>query len=59
MLGEGATTQRIAERLVLSPMTVYSHTKSVLRKLGVNSRRDAVIAAARLRREEALTRDPQ
>jgi len=56
LLGEGATTQRIAERLVLSPMTVYSHIKSVLRKLGVNSRREAVIAAQRLRREEALTR---
>ena len=56
LLGEGATTQRIAERLVLSPMTVYSHIKSVLRKLGVNSRREAVIAARRLRREEALTR---
>ena len=28
MLGEGATTQRIAEQLVLSPMTVYSHIKS-------------------------------
>jgi len=55
LLGEGATTQRIAERLVLSPMTVYSHIKSVLRKLGVNSRREAVIAAERLRREEALT----
>jgi DNA-binding CsgD family transcriptional regulator len=39
-------------------MTVYSHTKSVLRKLGVNSRRDAVIAAERLRREEALTQHP-
>ena len=58
LLGEGATTQRIADQLVLSPMTVYSHTKSILRKLGVNSRRDAVIAAARLRREEALTRPP-
>ena len=56
LLGEGATTQRIADRLVLSPMTVYSHTKSILRKLGVNSRRDAVVAAHRLRREEALSR---
>jgi DNA-binding NarL/FixJ family response regulator len=53
LLGEGATTQRIAERLVLSPMTVYSHTKSILRKLGVNTRRDAVNAAERLRRKEA------
>lgn len=56
LLGEGHPTQWIAERLVLSPMTVYSHTKSILRKLGVNSRRDAVIAAERLRREEALAR---
>ena len=55
MLEEGGTTQRIAEQLVLSPMTVYSHTKSILRKLGVNSRRDAVVAAERLRREEALS----
>jgi DNA-binding NarL/FixJ family response regulator len=58
LLGEGATTQRIADRLVLSPMTVYSHTKSILRKLGVNSRREAVIAAGRLRREEALAQPP-
>jgi DNA-binding NarL/FixJ family response regulator len=59
LLGEGATTQRIADRLVLSPMTVYSHTKSILRKLGVNSRREAVIAAGRLRREEALAQPPR
>jgi DNA-binding NarL/FixJ family response regulator len=56
LLGQGATTQRIADRLVLSPMTVYSHTKSVLRKLGVNTRHDAVIAAEQLRRQEALNR---
>ena len=53
LIGEGATTQQIAERLVLSPTTVYSHVKSVMRKLGVHSRRDAVAAAERLRREEA------
>ena len=58
LLRGGATTQRIADQLVLSPMTVYSHTKSIMRKLGVNSRRDAVVAAERLRREEALTRPP-
>ncbi len=56
MLGEGATTQRIAEQLVLSPVTVYSHVKSLLRKLGVRSRPEAVIAGKRLRREEALGR---
>jgi DNA-binding NarL/FixJ family response regulator len=58
LLGDGARTQQIADQLVLSPMTVYSHTKSIMRKLGVNSRRDAVTAAKRLRREEALTRPP-
>ncbi len=54
LLGQGATTPHIAEHLVLSPATVYSHVKSVLRKLGVHSRRDAVAAADRLRREESM-----
>jgi DNA-binding NarL/FixJ family response regulator len=53
LLGEGASTEAIAERLVLSPATVYSHVKSVLAKLGVHSRSEAVPAAMRLRREEA------
>lgn len=53
LLGEGATTHQIAERLVLSPTTIYSHVKSMLRKLGVHSRREAIIAARALRREEA------
>jgi DNA-binding NarL/FixJ family response regulator len=52
LIGEGASTQGIAERLVLSPATVYSHVKSLLRKLGVHSRREAVTVAERLRREE-------
>ncbi|MFL5865132.1 MAG: LuxR C-terminal-related transcriptional regulator [Solirubrobacteraceae bacterium] len=54
MLSSGASTERIAEGLVLSATTVYSHIKSVMRKLGVHSRRDAVDAAERLRREEAM-----
>lgn len=54
LLGEGASTHDIAERLVLSPTTVYGHIKSVLRKLDVHSRPDAVRAARRLRRKEAL-----
>jgi DNA-binding NarL/FixJ family response regulator len=58
LLAQGVNTQRIAERLVLSPTTVYSHVKSVLRKLGAHSRRDAVAAAKRLRREEALGTKP-
>ncbi len=54
LLADGASTQDIAERLVLSSTTVYSHVKSLLRKLGVHSRREAVIAADRLRRAETL-----
>jgi DNA-binding NarL/FixJ family response regulator len=54
LLNEGASTDRIAEQLVLSTTTVYSHIQSLLRKLGVHSRRDAVAAARRLRREEVF-----
>jgi len=54
LLGEGASTHDIAERLVLSPTTVYSHIKSLLRKLDVHSRPDAVRVARRLRQKEAL-----
>jgi DNA-binding NarL/FixJ family response regulator len=58
LLGEGASTARIAERLVLSPTTVYSHINSLLRKLGVHSRSEAVAAAQRLRQEEAAMGKP-
>jgi DNA-binding NarL/FixJ family response regulator len=53
LLAGGASTEAIAERLVLSPATVYSHIKNLLRKLEVHSRREAVQAAERLRHEEA------
>ncbi len=56
LLAEGAATAQIAECLWLSQDTVYSHVKSLLRKLGVHSRRDAVAAARLLRREEASRR---
>lgn len=56
LLGQGESTHEIAERLVLAPSTVYSHIKSSMRKLQVHTRRDAVVAAERLRSEEALTR---
>src|SRR5947209_11397362 len=45
----GAATREIADALFLSEDTVYSHSKSILRKLGVHSRGEAVIAAERLR----------
>ena len=45
----GASTRQIAESLFLSDDTVYSHSKSILRKLGVHSRSEAVVAAEQLR----------
>lgn len=53
LIGTGASTDGIADQLVLSRATVYSHVKSLLRKLEVHSRQDAVDVAERLRREEA------
>jgi DNA-binding NarL/FixJ family response regulator len=51
LLCDGATTREIAETLYLSPETVNSHAKSVLKKLGVHSRAAAVEAASMLRGE--------
>jgi DNA-binding NarL/FixJ family response regulator len=53
LLAGGASTEAIAEQLVVSPATVYSHVKSLLRKLEVHTRREAVQAAEQLRHEEA------
>lgn len=58
LLSEGATTQQIAEHLVLSRTTIYSHVKSVLRKLGVHTRQEAIVAARTLRKEEATKTKP-
>ena len=52
LLEQGASTHQIADQLVLSATTIYSHVKSVLRKLGVHNRHDAIIAANQLRRHE-------
>ncbi|HEY2283748.1 MAG TPA: response regulator transcription factor [Solirubrobacteraceae bacterium] len=58
LLAERASTEQIAEHLVLSQSTVYSHIKSILRKLDVHTRQDAVAAATHLRREEASAHKP-
>jgi DNA-binding NarL/FixJ family response regulator len=55
LLAADTSTQEIADQLVLSADTVYSHIKSVLRKLGVHSRQEAIVAAETLRHEEATT----
>jgi DNA-binding NarL/FixJ family response regulator len=46
---QGKDTKQIAETLFLSEETIHSHSKSVLRKLKVHSRREAVELAERLR----------
>ena len=45
----GDSTREISSKLFLSEDTVYSHGKSILRKLGVHSRTAAVALAAQLR----------
>jgi DNA-binding NarL/FixJ family response regulator len=45
----GESTREISAKLFLSEDTVYSHTKSILRKLGVHSRVEAVAVAGQLR----------
>lgn len=49
LLCTGATTDDVADELVLSTETVRSHVKNLLRKLGVSSRADAVEIARRVR----------
>jgi DNA-binding CsgD family transcriptional regulator/tetratricopeptide (TPR) repeat protein len=48
LMAEGCRNAAIAERLFLSPRTVERHVSSVLSKLYVRSRGEAVAAAARL-----------
>ncbi|WP_433776594.1 response regulator transcription factor [Microbacterium sp. gxy059] len=47
-LDRHGTTREIAEALVVSPHTVKAQLQSVYRKLGVSSRRGAVVAAREL-----------
>ena len=42
LLDDHLSTDDIAKRLFISEHTVRSHVKSLLRKLGVSSRRDAL-----------------
>jgi LuxR family maltose regulon positive regulatory protein len=48
LLAERLTDKEIAERLVLSPVTVKKHTQRIYRKLGVDNRRAAVAQARQL-----------
>jgi DNA-binding NarL/FixJ family response regulator len=51
LLAEGATTAGVASELQLSPATVSTHIKHILRKLGVHSRDEAVRQVERLRHD--------
>ncbi len=59
MLCQGLSTDDMADRLVLSKETIRSHVKSILRKLGVNSRAEAIVAAAHLREDAVAPPDAQ
>ena len=48
LMSEGLTNAAIADRLIVSVRTVDSHVAAILAKLGVQSRQDAVHAAAEL-----------
>jgi DNA-binding NarL/FixJ family response regulator len=50
LLDEHLATDEIAKRLFISEHTVRSHVKSLLRKLGVSSRREALEALSKARR---------
>ena len=56
LLCERMTTREIAEALVLSEETVYSHSKNLLRKLDVHSREEAIEAADEMRQPVAAIR---
>ncbi len=48
LMVDGVSNEEIADTLVLSIQTVRNHASSIYRKLGVNSRVEAVLAAIRL-----------
>lgn len=47
-LATGKSTRAVAEALFISPLTVQTHVKSILAKLGVRSKLEAVVLGARL-----------
>lgn len=42
LIAEGYSNKEIAERLVISPSTVYTHRGNLMQKLGLNSRRELI-----------------
>lgn len=54
LLAEGYSTKEIAERLVISPSTVHSHSTNLMQKLNLASRHELI----RYARERGLIRGP-
>ena len=59
LLKESKTTDQIADELVLSPETVRSHVKNILRKLKVRSRQEAVAIADEMRKGASTIEGPE
>ena len=59
LLSERYSDREIAERLFISRGTVSSHVTSILSKLNVTNRREAVAVAARFERVNTATSLPQ
>jgi DNA-binding NarL/FixJ family response regulator len=57
LMAAGASTDGIADELVLSIETVRSHVKHILAKLGAHTRAEAVRAAARMRSPDVAAVD--
>jgi two-component system nitrate/nitrite response regulator NarL len=54
LLVEGATTSQVAEALHVSPGTVRTHVKHILRKLGMHSRAEAIRYVERVRHASSV-----
>ena len=57
LLVEGRSNRQIAEELFISGKTVSVHVTRILTKLGVDSRRDAVVLARQLGLDRTVDSD--
>ena len=59
LIKESKTTDQIASELVLSPETIRSHIKNILRKLKIHSRQEAVAKADEMRNAPPASPAPE